>query len=139
MWRYFLTFVFIAGSAVAGNQINPDFVAPAGSVQQIDASSDPPDLTGLNLLGTLNANGGRRGFLIQVQDSSANCAEGIATDGVLVAFDSGSDGTPVTTWVIAYATAKGSQGGSLDATGVPHTGRIRFFGKVGCRVAAAQW
>lgn len=110
---------------------------PAGA-NNTDASSASPSLAGLNLLGTLAATPGRRGFIVQAQDSAANCSTGGGAQGLIAAFDDGAGGT-VTVLSIGYTAAKGGQGGSISMDGMPHTGRIRYYGTAGCQVGAAQW
>jgi hypothetical protein len=103
-----------------------------------DASANAPSLSGLNLLGTLAANAARRGFVVQAQDNAADCggAGGLA-NGLPVVFDDGGSNT--TEMIVSYAAVKGGQGGSVSGSGMPHTGRIRYYGTVGCQVGAAQW
>ena len=104
----------------------------------IDSSANLPSLAGLNLLGTLAANPARKGFVVQAQDSAADCGgSGGLANGLPVVFDDAGSNTTVL--IVAYAAAKGGQGGSVSWGGMPHTGRIRYYGTAGCQVGAAQW
>jgi hypothetical protein len=105
-----------------------------------DASSSPPSLSGLNLLGTLFANAARVGYLVQVQDTATDCApaSGVGINGIVVAFDDGN-GNNLLIGTLGFALTQGGQGGSFDMAGMPHAGRIRVYGKSGCQVALHQW
>jgi hypothetical protein len=116
---------------------NPLPTQPSGGLNR-DASANAASLSGLNLLGTLAANGSRKGFVVQAQDTAADCGgSGGLANGLPVALDDGSSSTTVL--VLAYAALKGGQGGSVSWSGLPHTGRIRYYGTAGCQVGAAQW
>lgn len=97
----------------------------------IDASTNPPSLSGLTLLRTIPQISGsqRQGYLIQAQ-----CAAGLT-----VVLD--KDGTDsATIIVLAGGASDGAQGGSLDMAGMPHTGRIRIYSSSsGCQYAARTW
>jgi len=118
----------------SGNPLPVQFQGNANT----DAGVNPPSLAGLNLLGTLTANPARKGFVVQAQDSAADCGgSGGLVNGLPVAFDDAGSNTTVL--VVSYAAAKGGQGGSVSWSGMPHTGRIRYYGTAGCQVGAAQW
>lgn len=134
-----LALLCVAPDAMAGDLYSPDFTAPAGRSLQLDASTNQPSLSGLTLITTLNSKPDRLGYMVQVQGSAADCGD-TAGGAVVVALDSGEDGSPVTIVTLAYPSVTGGQGGAMDASGMPHSGRIRVFGKsAACRVAAAQW
>lgn len=104
-----------------------------------DGSANAQSLSGLNLLGTIAATAGRLGYIIQTQDTAGNCGgSGGNANGLVVSFDDGAGGT-ATNLIVAYASAKGGQGGAITWSGMPHTGRIRYYGTAGCQVGAAQW
>jgi hypothetical protein len=109
---------------------------PTGN--NVDASGSAPSLSGLNLLATIPPNPARLGYIVEAQDTAANCATGGGANALLVVLDDGAGGTP-TILTLAYASAKGGQGGGLDMGGTPHRGRIRVFGTGGCRFAAAAF
>ena len=103
----------------------------APGVSGTDYSANPPSLAGLALLATIPAPAApRRGHLIQAQ-----CAAGLA-----VAFDDAGGAGPPTIVFIAGAASDGGQGGSLDMSGMPHTGRIRVYSSnASCQMAARSW
>jgi len=104
-----------------------------------DASANAPALSGLNLLGTLAVNASRLGYIVQVQDTSSDCGgTGGNAGGLVVVLDDGT-GANLTVLVVSYAATKGAQGGALSWAGMPHTGRIRYYGTAGCQVGAHQW
>src|SRR5215207_4486163 len=82
-----------------------------------DHSANPPSLAGLTLLATIAApSAPRLGYFIQAQ-----CAAGLT----VVLDDQAGSLTP-TALLIAGSGSDGAQGGSLDITGISHTGRIRI-------------
>lgn len=83
---------------------------------------------GAVLLATVAANAHRIGFLVQQQSANA----------VWVVLDDGGSGT-ATTIVLDPAAGAGRQGGSLDMTSCPHSGRIRVYGTTGAQVSVAEW
>lgn len=112
--------------------------SPAGG-NNTDASANGQSLAGLNLLGTLAANPSRKGYVIQPQDTATDCGgTGGNLGGLVLVFDDGASGTP-TIILASYAASKGSPGQSFGWADMPHTGRIRYYGTVGCQVGAGQW
>ena len=125
------------GNLSPPSSANPIATQSSGNTNT-DASANAPSLSGLNLLGTLAANPLRRGFIVQVQDTATDCSgSGGLANGLPVVLDDG--GSSLTVLVLAYATVKGGQGGSISWSGIPHTGRIRYYGTAGCQIGAAQW
>jgi hypothetical protein len=96
-----------------------------------DYSANAGSLSGLTLLATIPApTVPRLGGVIQAQ-----CAGGL----VVALDDQGSTVTP-TLIVLAGAAANGGQGGSLDLSGMPHTGRIRIYSiSSSCQMGARVW
>ncbi len=96
-----------------------------------DYSANAPSLAGLTLLATIPAPSvPRLGGVIQAQ-----CTAGL----VVVLDDQGGLLTP-TILLLAGAAANGGQGGSLDMSGTPHTGRIRIYSSSAtCQMAARSW
>ena len=96
-----------------------------------DYSANPPSLSGLTLLATVERlPRERRGYLIQAQ----------CTAGLTIALDD-ADGTLTATIVVLDGPASaGGQGGSIDMSGIPHTGRIRIYSSdADCQMAARAW
>lgn len=83
---------------------------------------------GAVLLATVAANAHRIGFLVQQQSANA----------VWVVLDDGASSTP-TTLVLDPAAGANRQGGSIDMSSCPHSGRIRVYGTSGSQVAVAEW
>jgi hypothetical protein len=135
-----VAFVVLWGGSAAAQTI--PVVAPAGAFGT-DYSVNPQSLAGLNLLGFIPvqaANTTRRGYIVQAQDSSANCSVNGGANGLIVALDDGGvSSSSLTVLTLSYASAKGGQGGSITMPGIPHTGRIRFYGTSGCQVGAHAW
>lgn len=101
-------------------------VRPAGS-NGIDYSSAPPALAA-NLLLTIPINTARNGYVVQNQSA----------DQIQVVMDDGAGGN-ATIFLLAGAGAD-APGGSLNASGMPHWGRIRAYGpNAGAQVAAHDW
>jgi len=96
-----------------------------------DFSANAPSLAGLTLLATIPAPiAPRRGYLIQAQ----------CTAGLTLALDDQAGSTTPTLVVLAGAPVIGGHGGTLDMSGVPHTGRIRIFSSAAnCQMAARSW
>ena len=103
--------------------------APGGDGN--DASANPASLAGLTLLATIPAPPvPRRGYLIQAQ----------CTAGLTVAFDDPTGSETPTLAILAGSAGNGGQGGSLDMSGMPHTGRIRIYSSDAvCQMAARSW
>lgn len=83
---------------------------------------------GAVLLATIAPASRRIGFLVQQQ--SANV--------IWVVLDDGGAGAS-TTIVLDPAAGANRQGGSLDMSSCPHSGRIRVYGTSGSQVAVAEW
>jgi hypothetical protein len=132
-----IVFPDFSGNLNAPGSANPMPIQFQGNTNT-DASANAPSLSGLNLLGTLVANTTRKGFVVQTQDNAADCggSGGLAT-GMPVVFD--DNGSNTTVIIVSYAAVKGGQGASVSWSGMPHTGRIRYYGTAGCQVGAAQW
>lgn len=96
-----------------------------------DFSANAPSLAGMALLATIPApSSPRRGYLVQAQ----------CTAGLIVVFDGESSGSTPTVIVLAGAPADGGQGGTLDMTGIPHTGKIEIYSSApNCQMAARAW
>ena len=96
-----------------------------------DNSANPPSLAGLTLLATIPApSAPRLGYFIQAQ-----CAAGLA-----VLLDDQAGSLTPTAILIAGSGSDGAQGGSLDMTGISHTGRIRIYSSSPtCQMAARSW
>jgi len=96
-----------------------------------DYSANTGSLSGLTLLATIPAPSvPRLGGIIQAQ----------CTAGLTVVLDDQGGSLAPTIIVLAGAAANGGQGGSLDLTGMPHTGRIRIYSSnTGCQMAARAW
>lgn len=96
-----------------------------------DYSANPPSLAGLTLIGTIPAAVlPRRGYLVQAQ-----CVAGLT-----VVLDDQQGALTPTVIILGGAAADGGQGGSIDMSGVPHTGRIRIYSKdPACQMAARSW
>jgi len=105
-------------------------MASAG-VSGSDASANPPSLAGLSLLATIPAaNSPRRGYFIEAQ----------CTAGLTVAFDDQAGTVMPTIVVLAGPSSNGGQGGALDMSSMPHTGRIRIYSSSPtCQMAARSW
>jgi len=103
------------------------------NANNVDASAAGQTVTsllaaGAVLLATMAVNTRRIGFLVQQQSAST----------VWVVMDDGGSGTQ-TTLVLDPAGAAGRQGGSVDMSSCPHSGRIRVYGTSGSQVAVAEW
>ena len=96
-----------------------------------DYSANAGSLSGLTLLATIPAPSvPRLGGVIQAQ----------CTAGLTVALDDQGGSLSPTIVVLAGPAANGGQGGSLDLSGMPHTGRIRIYSSAaGCQMAARAW
>src|SRR5215216_3251462 len=96
-----------------------------------DFSANPPSLAGLTLLATIPAPSvPRGGYFIQVQ-----CVAGLT-----VVLDDQAGSLTLTAVVLAGSASEGGQGGSLDMTGLSHTGRIRIYStSASCQMAARSW
>jgi hypothetical protein len=115
---------------VIGTAANPLATQAIGGNNGVDYSANAPSLTCLTLLATIPANTSRVGFFIE--------AQGIA--GLTVAFDDATGALTPTLVVLGGAGANGGQGGSIDMSGLPHTGRIRIFGaSSSVPMAARAW
>lgn len=97
----------------------------------VDYSANPPSLAGLTLLVTIPApSAPRLGYFIQAQ-----CVAGLT----VVLDDEAGSLTP-TVIVLDGSSAEGGQGGSLDMTGISHTGRIRIYSSSeSCQMAGRSW
>lgn len=97
----------------------------------VDYSANPPSLAGLILLATIPAASvPRRGYFVQAQ-----CAAGLT-----IVLDDRNGSLAPTVIVLAGASSDGGQGGSIDMSGIPHTGRIRIYSKnASCQMAARSW
>ena len=104
-------------------------MAPPGNAGS-DFSANAPSLSGLTLLATIPApSSPRRGYLIQAQ----------CTAGLAVALGNESGGSNPTV-ILAGAPVNGGQGGTLDMTGIPHTGKIDIYSSAAnCQMAAKAW
>lgn len=126
------------GSARAETTVVPAYrmlqaaepMTPPGNAGS-DFSVNAPSLAGLTLLATIPApSSPRRGLLIQAQ----------CTAGLIVVLDSEAGGSNPTMIVLAGAPANGGQGGTLDMTGIPHTGKIAIYSSAAnCQMAARAW
>jgi hypothetical protein len=115
---------------VIGTPANPLATQQAGGNNGADCSANAPSLTGLTLLATIAANAGRLGFFIQAQ----------GTAQLTVALDDAAGALTATIVVLAGAAGSGGQGGSIDMSGLPHTGRIRVFStSSSVQFAARAW
>ena len=96
-----------------------------------DYSANAGSLSGLALLATIPAPSvPRLGGVIQAQ----------CTAGLTVALDDQGGSLSPTIVVLAGPAANGGQGGSLDLSGMPHTGRIQIYSSAaGCQMAARAW
>ncbi len=96
-----------------------------------DFSANAPSLSGLTLLATIPApSSPRRGYLIQAQ----------CTAGLIVVFDREVGGSTSTLIILAGAPVNGGQGGTLDMSGMPHTGKIEIYSSAAdCQMAARAW
>jgi hypothetical protein len=96
-----------------------------------DFSANAPSLASLTLLATIPAaSGPRRGYVIQAQ-----CAAGLT-----VALEDQSARSVPTLVVLAGAPQDGGQGGTLDMSGIPHTGSIKIYSSSAtCQMAARVW
>ena len=96
-----------------------------------DYSANAGSLSGLTLLATIPApTAPRFGGVIQAQ----------CTAGLTVALDDQGGSLTPTLIVLAGPAANGGQGGALDLSGLPHTGRIRIYSSAsGCQMAARAW
>lgn len=96
-----------------------------------DFSANTPSLSGLILLATIPAAASpRRGYLIQAQ----------CTAGLVVVFDTELGGPNPTRIILAGAPVNGGQGGTLDMSGMPHTGKIEIYSSAAdCQMAARAW
>src|SRR5579884_75520 len=103
----------------------------AAGVNGVDYSANAPSLSGLTLLATIPSSSvPRQGYVIQAQ----------CTAGLTVALDDAGGSLAPTILVLAGASANGGQGGTLDMTGLPHTGRIRIYSSASnCQMAARVW
>ncbi|HZT90217.1 MAG TPA: hypothetical protein VFA12_19780 [Stellaceae bacterium] len=103
----------------------------ATGVNGVDYSANAPSLSGLTLLATIPPSSvPRQGYVIQAQ----------CTAGLTVALDDAAGSLAPTILVLAGASANGGQGGTLDMTGLPHTGRIRIYSSASnCQMAARVW
>jgi hypothetical protein len=120
--------VSLAQSLPAGsNEIG--FVGPSGS-NGVDYSANAPSLSGLSLLATIPANTTRLGYFIQNQSTSA----------LTVAMDDQAGSLTPTIVILAGAATSDAQGGSLDMSGLPHSGRIRVYStSSSIQMAARAW
>jgi hypothetical protein len=96
-----------------------------------DYSANPPSLAGLTLLATIPApSAPRLGYFIQAQ----------CVDGLTVLLDDQAGSLTPTAILLAGSASEGGQGGSLDMTGISHTGRIRIYSSAPtCQMAARSW
>ncbi len=96
-----------------------------------DFSANAPSLSGLTLLATIPApSSPRRGYLIQAQ----------CTAGLIVVFDREAGISNPTLKILAGAPVNGGQGGTLDMSGMPHTGKIGIYSSAAdCQMAARAW
>jgi hypothetical protein len=96
-----------------------------------DFSANAPSLSGLTLLARIPApSSPRRGYLIQAQ----------CTAGLIVVFDKEAGGSNPTFIILAGAPVNGGQGGTLDMSGMPHTGKIEIYSSAAdCQMAARVW
>ena len=96
-----------------------------------DFSANAPSLAGLTLLATIPAPAAPRlGYVVQAQ----------CTAGVTVALDDPAGSLAATIVVLQGPSANGGQGGSLNMSGMPHTGRIRIYSSASnCQMAARSW
>ncbi len=96
-----------------------------------DYSANAPSLAGLTLLATISApSAPRLGYFVEAQ----------CTAGVTVVMDDQASSLTPTLVVLQGSPANGGQGGSLNMTGMPHTGRIRIYSSAAnCQMAARSW
>jgi hypothetical protein len=96
-----------------------------------DFSANAPSLAGLTLLATVPTPASpRRGYLIQAQ----------CTAGLVVVFDRETGDSNPTMIILAGAPVDGGQGGTLDMSGMPHTGKIEIYSSAAdCQMAARAW
>jgi hypothetical protein len=147
-WTAFLAFVLAAASLGAAFAIDaaaqttavevPAYRAVGASEPMIspgqngtDYSANRASLAGLTLLATIPApSEPRRGYIVQAQ-----CVAGLT-----VVLDDQNSALAATLIVLGGAGTDGGQGGSIDMSGVPHTGRIRIYSKnAACQMAARSW
>ncbi len=105
-------------------------MAPPGQ-NGADYSANAGSLSGLTLLAAIPApSAPRLGVIVQAQ----------CTAGLSVALDDPAGSLTPTIIVLAGAVSNGGQGGELDLTGMPHTGRIRIYSSsASCQMAARAW
>jgi hypothetical protein len=115
----------------ASRQLVASEIMGSPSQNGIDYSANAGSLAGLALLATIPAlNVPRRGGVIEAQ----------CTAGVTVVLDDQAGSVTPTILVLSGPAANGGQGGSLDLSGMPHTGRIRIYSSnSGCQMAARVW
>jgi hypothetical protein len=96
-----------------------------------DFSANAPSLSGLTLLAAIpTPSSPRRGYLIQAQ----------CIAGLVVVFDRETGGSNPTRIILAGAAVNGGQGGTLDMSGMPHTGKIEIYSSAAdCQMAARAW
>ena len=96
-----------------------------------DSSANAPSLAGLTLLATIPASAAPRlGYFVEAQ----------CTAGVTVVMDDQASTLTPTIVVLQGSAATGGQGGSLNMSGMPHTGRIRIYSSAAnCQMAARSW
>lgn len=99
---------------------------PSGNGQS--GGANPPSLSGLTLIGTMNAYAARSGL-----DIGVNCAAGMD-----VVLDDQSGSLTPTIIPLAGGGADGQQGGGYSTD--HHSGRVRFYSSnAACQYWARQW
>ena len=97
----------------------------------VDYSINAPSLAGLTLLATIPTPAvARLGYFVQAQ----------CTAGLTIVLDDPSGSLAPTVVSLAGSPANGGQGGSINMTGMPHTGRIRVYSSAAnCQMSARSW
>jgi len=115
----------------AYRQLSASEPMAAAGISGTDYSANPPSLDGLSLLATIPSSATpRRGYFIQAQ----------CTAGLTVVLDDAAGSSTTTLIMLAGSSINGGQGGSLDMSGMPHTGRIRIYSTSStCQLAARSW